>query len=84
MQVLQLMKRHCSVRQFEDRPVERDTLPFVPVCSFDAFRYGRVLDLPNHLEPIVLLPIGYPAESKVADCRAAERKPLEKLVRGKI
>ena len=170
MQVLQLMKQRCSVRQFQDRPVEHDKLQYVLeaarvapsacnlqpyefivlddsrriaqiapewvpaskapllivacgdhqtawrrrdgkdhcdidvaiavdhmtlaaaevglgtcwICSFDAFRCAQILDLPPHLEPTVLLPIGYPAETKSSDRHATERKTLEKLVRGKI
>jgi nitroreductase len=50
------------------------------ICSFDAFQCALALDLPKHLEPAVLLPIGYPAESKPADRHDQERKPLEQLV----
>jgi nitroreductase len=167
MQVLQLMKQRCSVRQFEDRPVEQEKLLYVLqaarvapsacnlqpyqfvvlrdpqtiaricpawvpaskapivivacgdhqaawrrrdgkghanidvaiavdhmtlaaaeiglgtcwICSFDAFHCANVLDLPNHLEPMVLLPIGHPAEGKDPQRHVTERKPLEQLVR---
>jgi nitroreductase len=30
------------------------------VCAFDAEKCIEILDLPNHLEPIALIPIGYP------------------------
>ena len=166
MQVLDLMKQRCSVRQFEDRRVERDKLLYVleaarvapsacnnqpwqffviddpsliaqiapdwvatsraPVlivacgdhrqawrrrdgkdhcdidvaiavdhmtlaaaeiglgtcwiCAFDAKRCAQLLDLPDRLEPIVLLPLGYPAESKSPDRHTLERKPLEQIV----
>ena len=50
------------------------------ICSFDAFQCALILDIPNQLEPAVLLPIGYPAESKVPDRHTVERKPLEQLV----
>jgi nitroreductase len=147
MSVLDLMKRRCSVRAFEDRPVEREKLGqvleaarvapsacnFQPwhfivledekdkqlaaedwvakapavivvcgdhsrswrrkdgkdhcdidvaiavdhmtlaavelglgtcwVCWFDAFRCSLELKLPDHLEPVALLPIGYPTQT---------------------
>ena len=50
------------------------------ICSFDAFRCAQVLELREHLEPVVLLPIGYPAEAKAADRHGAERKRLEDIV----
>ena len=50
------------------------------ICSFDAFRCAILLELPQHLEPIALLPIGYPAESKDAGRHDHERKPLEEIV----
>jgi len=166
MQVLDLMRQRCSVRQFQDRAVERDKLLYVleaarvapsacnfqpwsflviekrdliakiapdwvresqaPVmivacgdhrqawrrrdgkdhcdidlaiavdhmtlaaaevglgtcwiCSFDAYRCGALLKLREHLEPAVLLPLGYPAEMKAADRHAVDRKPLDTIV----
>jgi nitroreductase len=166
MQVLQLMKRRCSVRKYEDRPVEEEKLRYVLeaarvapsacnyqpwrfvvlqdktqiariapdwvieskapmlivacgnhrqawrrrdgkdhcdidvaiavdhmtlaaaevglgtcwICSFDAFRCASLLELPEQLEPVVLLPLGYPAESKDPDRHDIERKPLDEIV----
>jgi len=50
------------------------------ICSFDAFRCALMLQIPDHLEAMVLLPIGYPAETRSADRHRDERKPLKKLV----
>jgi nitroreductase len=50
------------------------------ICAFDAFGCHETLNLPYHLEPAVLLPIGYPAEAKDPQRHATERKPLNKLV----
>lgn len=33
------------------------------VGAFDEDKVSRILDLPSHLRPIAILPIGYPAES---------------------
>jgi len=166
MQALELMKQRCSVRRFEDRPIEKDKLLYVleaarvapsaanyqpwqfvviedtelikqiapdwvteskaPVlivacgdhtqawrrrdgkdhcdidvaiavdhitlaaaevglgtcwiCSFDAFQCALKLDLPAHLEPNVLLPIGYPAELKDPNRHDTARKPFDEIV----
>ena len=166
MEVLQLMKQRCSVRKFEQRPIEREKLMYVleaarvapsacnfqpwrflvledraligrispvwvkasnaPVvivacgdhkqawrrrdgkdhcdidlaiavdhmtlaaaevglgtcwiCSFDAYECAAILELPEQLEPAVLLPIGYPAQTKSADRHEAERKPLDAII----
>lgn len=166
MQVLELMKKRCSVRQYEDRPIEREKLLYVLegarvapsacnfqpwrflvvedkdlmrkiaprwvtdahapavivacgdhsqawrrrdgkdhcdidiaiavdhmtlaaaevglgtcwICSFDAFQCAWMLQLADHIEPIVLLPIGYPAEAKDANRHHAERKRLDEIV----
>jgi nitroreductase len=50
------------------------------ICSFDAFQCALTLNLPNHLEPVALLPIGYPAEVKTANRHDRERKPLDEIV----
>lgn len=166
MNVVQLMKQRCSVRTFQDRPVEREKLLYVleaarvapsacniqpwrfivledktlmgqfapdwvkdsaaPVllvacgdhkeawrrrdgkdhcdldvaiavdhmtlaaaevglgccwiCSFDAFQCATILELPDHLEPAVLLPLGYPAETKDVNRHDTARKPLDQIV----
>jgi nitroreductase len=166
MEVLQLMKQRCSVRKFEERPIEEDKLRYVleaarvapsacnfqpwrlivvqdpdliarlgpdwvpesnaPVlivacgdhqqawrrrdgkdhcdmdiaiavdhmtlaaaevglgscwiCSFDAFQCAVALELPDHLEPAVLLPLGYPVETKNAARHDVERKALDQVV----
>lgn len=38
-------------------------LSSVWVGAFDEDEVSRILNLPNHLHPIAILPIGYPAES---------------------
>lgn len=50
------------------------------ICSFDAFAIAVALELADHVEPIVLLPIGYPAESKDANRHVRDRKLLDEIV----
>jgi nitroreductase len=47
------------------------------VCAFDAERLHAILDLPEHVEPIVLIPLGYPGEGPVP---MKKRKALEEIV----
>jgi len=47
------------------------------VCAFDSEKCSKVLNLPKHLEPIVLIPLGYPAEAEQKEKR---RKALEEIV----
>lgn len=48
------------------------------VCAFDAAALRDLLRLPPALEPVVLLPIGYPAEAP--GDRQPSRRPLESVV----
>lgn len=50
------------------------------ICSFDAYRCATLLNLPYQLEPVVLLPIGYPAQSRPANRHDTDRKPLDQIV----
>ena len=47
------------------------------VCAFDAEKVHSALELPDHLEVIALIPLGYPKEDKP---REKKRKSLEELV----
>ena len=166
MQALDLMKRRCSIRKFEDRAIERDKLLYVLeaarvapsacnlqpwhfvvvqdkalmariapawvieantpavivacgdhkkawrrkdgkdhcdidiaiavdhmtlaaaevglgscwICAFDAFRCASVLELPDPIEAVALLPLGHPAETKDASRHDTQRKPLDEIV----
>lgn len=47
------------------------------VCAFDAELAHKILELPDHLEVVALLPMGYPAED---DFTARPRRELEEMV----
>ena len=47
------------------------------VCNFDASRCKEVMALPESWEPVVLIPIGYPAEENLPEKR---RKTLDEIV----
>lgn len=46
------------------------------VCAFDAERCHEILELPDHLEVVALLPIGYPAGER----EGINRKSLAEIV----
>ncbi len=50
------------------------------VCAFDAAAFSRVFKLPPELEPIALLPIGYPDASAGEVRPPTTRKPLKEVV----
>ena len=47
------------------------------VCNFDVQLCREVLNLPAEMEPVVMVPIGYPAESVVPE---KKRKPMEDIL----
>jgi len=47
------------------------------ICAFDAKRCHEILALPDNLEVIALLPLGYPEEERIPD---KNRKRLEEIV----
>jgi len=50
------------------------------VCSFDAFAVSRGLKLPEHVEPAIVLPIGYPVDKGDPARHDAKRKKLDEIV----
>jgi nitroreductase len=49
------------------------------ICNFDAKMASEVLQLPENIEPIAYLPLGYPGGDKIHPCHT-DRKPLGKIV----
>jgi nitroreductase len=52
------------------------------VCKFNAMQCHEILKLPDHVEPVALLPLGYPAkdrEQKDTE-RHLKRKTMEEIV----
>ena len=50
------------------------------ICSFDADSCKRQLELADDEEPIALLPLGYPAESKNSERHDEERKAMREII----
>ena len=50
------------------------------VCNFDREKTIRYFDLPEHLEPVVFLPLGYPDSVTDTGRHTEKRKSLEEIV----
>lgn len=50
------------------------------VCNFFVEQCKTLLKLPKNLEPVVLLPIGYPAGAADSERHDSKRKPLDEIV----
>lgn len=50
------------------------------VCNFDKQKAIDFFKLPEHLEPVVFLPLGYPADTSDKNRHSQNRKPLEDIV----
>ena len=47
------------------------------ICAFDAEKCRKLLELPDNLEPMVLLPVGYPKGGRLTEIK---RKSLDEIV----
>ena len=50
------------------------------ICKFDVMKCVRALDLPDGVEPIALLPVGYPGDETDVNRHNQLRKPLDEIV----
>lgn len=50
------------------------------ICAFNSMQCSKILGLPSHIEPMVLLPLGYPADEADVNRHASKRKKLEEIV----
>lgn len=50
------------------------------VCAFDAEECSKIFDLPEQIEPIVLLPLGYPADTGDPERHEEKRKDIKEIV----
>lgn len=47
------------------------------VCNFNTQRCAEALRMPGHIEPVAMIPIGYPEEEEIPE---KKRKPLEDII----
>jgi nitroreductase len=50
------------------------------ICNFDSIMTRELLQLPEQMEPMVLLPLGYPLDQTDPDRHMEKRKPLAEIV----
>lgn len=50
------------------------------VCNFDSELLKDVLNLPENIEPIVIIPLGYPNDQSDPERHGIKRKPLSEIV----
>lgn len=50
------------------------------VCNFNRQKLSEVLNLPDHIEPVVILPLGYPDDKVDTERHAIKRKTLGEIV----
>jgi len=48
-----------------------------PVGAFDEDRVSEILNIPENLRPIVIVPVGYPAEKPLAPPRVSKKEAIE-------
>ena len=51
------------------------------ICAFDKDLCSELLDLPDHIEPIALLPLGYPSDNVDPERHKGQRKPLNEVTK---
>ena len=50
------------------------------ICAFDAEQVHKAFNLPEKIEPIALLPLGYPADSCDAERHGTQRKKISEIL----
>ncbi|MDR1455224.1 MAG: nitroreductase family protein [Tannerella sp.] len=50
------------------------------VCHFDAPHCARIFRLPEGLEPVALIPVGYPSEPDLFERTPKKRKPADEVI----
>jgi nitroreductase len=51
------------------------------VCNFNKQKLTEILSLPDYVEPVVILPLGYPDDTVDCERHSEKRKQLKDLIR---
>ena len=50
------------------------------VCHFDAKRCSELFNIPENIEPIAIIPIGYPAKPDLFEKKPKQRKTIDEII----
>lgn len=50
------------------------------ICNFNAKKLREVMQLPSNMEPVAIIPLGYPQGEADAERHLAKRKPMNDIV----
>lgn len=50
------------------------------VCNFDAKKCKELFEIPSHIEPIALIPLGYPADKCDEERHLTKRKKIVEMI----
>ena len=50
------------------------------VCNFDIERCKTAFNIPDEIEPVVILSIGYPSDSNLFEQTPKKRKPIDEVI----
>lgn len=50
------------------------------ICHFDLPRLKILFNLPDHIEPLIIISIGYPADASVFETTPKRRKAIEEIM----
>lgn len=51
------------------------------VCNFDTELCRKHFKIPKTIEPVVLIPFGYPSDPALFDETPKKRKPIEEIIK---
>jgi len=75
-------KDHCDMAITVDHMTLQATelgLATCWICNFDPAATSQLLKLPGHLEPVVVLPLGYPLDVADPGRHGLKRRPLSEI-----
>lgn len=51
------------------------------VCNFDTLKCKQYFGIPEHINPVALIPVGYPANESLWTQTPKKRKPLQDIIK---